>query len=162
MSCIPKNSSKRPFMLLEVMVAFTLVLLCVVPLLRTHLMMFHEERRLVKEMEAQQLAGVIFSEVIPLLYENQIPWEVIEGSGDLLSYVDESPLNTVIVQAKKLGYIPQVSFDSVLSKPKGSEEGCFIKTMVVTLTNEKAKPKRRQVLHKRDIVIERKVLEVTP
>lgn len=154
MSCTPKNLSKRPFTLLEVMVAFTLVLLCVVPLLRTHLMMFHEERRLVRELAAEQLAGVIFSEVLPLLYENKIPWE----ENQVLSYIEPSILEPLEAHAKKLGYHPAVSVETVKSKPKDSEEGCFIKTVEVEL-----KPaSKRVVRYRRNVVIERKVMEVAP
>lgn len=68
---------KRSFLLLEVLIAFLLVTLCLVPLVKQPLKLYKEEMAYLEQMEKERLADWTFTEVKELLLKNEIPWEKI-------------------------------------------------------------------------------------
>lgn len=66
---------KRPFILLEVLVALTLVALCAIPLIIKPIRIYRSEMRLLEEGEGERLADWTFSEIKEQLLQNTIPWE---------------------------------------------------------------------------------------
>ena len=54
---------KRPFILLEVLVALTLVALCAIALISTPIRIYRSEMRLLEEGEGELLADWTFSEI---------------------------------------------------------------------------------------------------
>lgn len=65
---------KQTFLLLEVLIALSLVLLCIVPLILKPLDLFRSENNLLWEMEKERLADWTFSEIKEKLLKNEIPW----------------------------------------------------------------------------------------
>ncbi len=66
---------KRPFVLLEVMIALTLVALCAIPLILKPIRVYRSEMQLLEEGEGERLADWTFSEIEEQLLNNSIPWE---------------------------------------------------------------------------------------
>lgn len=82
-----KRWRKRPFLLLELLLALTLVALLFFPLIRPHL---HIQKEAKKELRFQQLtkeADLYFMNFKEQLYENILPW-------DQLYKGEETQLNT--------------------------------------------------------------------
>ena len=78
---------KRPFLLAEVLVAFLVATLCVVPLVRKPLLMYRDAIEQMEEMEKERLADWTFSEVKEILLKNEVPWSQIpRKSGKSLEY----------------------------------------------------------------------------
>ena|SRR5579872_3138184 len=65
---------KKPFLLLEILIAISLILLCIVPLVVKPLQFFQAEKNLLWEMEGERLADWTFSEIKEQLLKNEIPW----------------------------------------------------------------------------------------
>ncbi len=68
---------KKTFLLVEVLTAFLLVALCIVPLVRKPLAMFKTELEKLEALELERYADWAFSEVKEKLLKNEIPWEKI-------------------------------------------------------------------------------------
>lgn len=68
---------KRPFLLLEILIALSLVIICILPLVRQPLKLYKEEMQSLEKMELERLAEWTFTEVKELLLKNDIPWEAI-------------------------------------------------------------------------------------
>ncbi len=68
---------KRTFVLLEVLIAFSLVSLCIVPLMSHPLKLLRAERRKLILMEKERLADWTFIEMKERFLKNEIPWERI-------------------------------------------------------------------------------------
>lgn len=66
---------KRPFVLLEVIIALTLVALCAIPLILKPIRVYRSEMRSLEEGEGERLADWTFSEIKERLLKNEIPWE---------------------------------------------------------------------------------------
>jgi hypothetical protein len=72
---------KRPFLLLEILIAFFLVAICAVPLVRQPLKLYRSEMSQLERMEKERLADWTFIEIKEKLLKNEIPWEKIPGKG---------------------------------------------------------------------------------
>jgi hypothetical protein len=66
---------KRPFLLLEILIALMLVILCAIPLAIEPLRLYRSEMKLLAEIEGERLADWTFSEIKEKLLRNDIPWE---------------------------------------------------------------------------------------
>lgn len=73
--------NKRPFTLLEVLIAFSLVVLCVIPLIYPHSYIYKETKHFVNEIYLDRYVGALNADILHHLYQQQIPWEEIERSG---------------------------------------------------------------------------------
>jgi hypothetical protein len=73
---------KKPFLLLEILIAFFLVSLCIVPLVRQPLSLYQSELKRLEEMEKERLADWSFTEVKERLLKNEIPWEKIPAKSE--------------------------------------------------------------------------------
>lgn len=72
---------KRNFLLFEILIAFLLVALCVVPLVSQPLKHYRSEIKSFELMERERLADWTFSEIKEMLLKNEIPWEKIPSKG---------------------------------------------------------------------------------
>lgn len=77
-----KNLKNRPFLLLEVLIALTLVALCLLPLVSPHIMIIKEERNFISVLEADRMANLIFANIVQEMYDHRIPWELLQSSTD--------------------------------------------------------------------------------
>lgn len=66
---------KRPFILLEILLALTLVLLCAIPLIIQPIRSYRYEMKALEEVEGERLADWTFSEIKELMLKNKIQWE---------------------------------------------------------------------------------------
>jgi hypothetical protein len=66
---------KRAFILLEVLIALTLVMLCAFPLIVKPLYNYRYEMQALEEMERERLADWTFSEIKEQMLKAAIPWE---------------------------------------------------------------------------------------
>ncbi len=65
---------RRSFILLEVMIAFAIVSLCAVPLMRQPILYYRAEIASLKQSELQRLADLAFAEVKESLFQQSVPW----------------------------------------------------------------------------------------
>lgn len=83
----PKRSiRKRPFLLFEILAAIALVALCLVPLLRPHILMRGAKLRAMEEVQLETIAQTAFCDFKEMLFENkEHTWEelVTQAEGDL-------------------------------------------------------------------------------
>ncbi len=66
---------KRPFVLLEVLIALLLVMVCIVPLLRAPILQYRTEIGLIERLEKERVADWTFTEIQEQLLKNEIAWK---------------------------------------------------------------------------------------
>lgn len=66
---------RRPFILLEILLALTLVSLCAVPLIVKPIVAYRFEMKALEEVEGERLADWTFSEIKEEMLKLKIPWE---------------------------------------------------------------------------------------
>lgn len=70
--------SRRPALLLEVLIGLALVGLCVIPLVRPHILAYQAQWQFVRELEREQFADQFFVQQWQDLFERKISWRSIE------------------------------------------------------------------------------------
>jgi len=86
---------KRPFLLLEILIAFFLISLCIVPLVKKPLALYRSELKQLEEIEKERLADWTFSEVKEILLKNEIPWAKIPNKDET---TDPFPLADGVIE----------------------------------------------------------------
>lgn len=66
---------RRPFLLLEVLIALAIVILCAYPLLSTHFFIYKTEKKFATTAEVHRLVNSVFGYIVEQLYANKIPWK---------------------------------------------------------------------------------------
>jgi hypothetical protein len=72
---------KRPFILLEVLIALLLVILCVAPLAKIPLTHYRSELKALEKLEKSRAADWAFTEVLEQILKNEIPWKDFPEKG---------------------------------------------------------------------------------
>jgi hypothetical protein len=65
---------KRNFLLLEILLAVTLLALCIVPLVRNPICFYKKEMETLIDLEKKRIENEALLEIRQLLFKNQIPW----------------------------------------------------------------------------------------
>lgn len=86
---------KRSFVLLEILIACTLLTLCIAPLMRKPVELYRTQMQALQAIEKQRLADLAYADVKVLLLNNQIRWEHLPTKSDVER---EYPLPPAIVQ----------------------------------------------------------------
>jgi len=73
---------KTPFLLLEVFIALSLVLLCAFPLIVQPIRAYRTEMKSLEEAEGERLADWTFSEIKEQLLKNKLPWEKLPAQNE--------------------------------------------------------------------------------
>ena len=72
---------KKPFLLLEVLIAFSLATLCLVPLVRHPIRMYKKEICNLELVEKERLANLVFCEIKEKLLKKEFSWDQIPEKG---------------------------------------------------------------------------------
>lgn len=107
------KKDKRYLSLLEVLIAFSLVVLCVLPLLYSHITIVKAEKKFTHELVLDHLVNLMYGDVTKLLYKNDIEWKDIEG-GTLFPIPD----SLLQFEDKPLPYKGFYRFTKNMQKPK--------------------------------------------
>jgi hypothetical protein len=107
--------SKRAVSLLEVIISFAIIALCILPLIYPHIFILKSERKFIAAVELDHLASRLYADRLQKLYQNDIPWQQIE-SGQAMP-IDASMLHDA-GYIETLPYTGTYRFVKVLQKPK--------------------------------------------
>jgi len=74
---IKKHPHKRPFLMLEVMIA--LIVFCAIPLISPHIMMVKAQKLSINEMNINHAVNLVYVNILEKMHKNEIPLNDIEG-----------------------------------------------------------------------------------
>lgn len=74
-----KKVTRRYSLLLEVLIAFTIVVLCILPLLYPHVSILRSQQDMVNTVELDHMVNLLYAKTLEKLYLNEIPWSTLEG-----------------------------------------------------------------------------------
>lgn len=94
---------KRTSLLLEILLALTLVVLFIAPLVKAPIEAYKQQMSALKEGEKQRLADLSFAEIKVQLLNHQIPWKQIPGKKDPPKIID---LPDAILQVPYCNNVP--------------------------------------------------------
>lgn len=91
----PLRSKRRPAILLEVLIAFTLIALCILPLIYPHVFILRSETKFGSTVQLDHYVNLLYADRLQKLYQNEIPWQDIENGNEI-------PIDSHLLEA--LGY----------------------------------------------------------
>ena len=77
-----REVKKRYVSLLEVLIAFALIVLCVLPLIYPHVAMFKSQKAFIRKVELDHVVNLLYAKILEKLYMNSIPWQEL-GDGKI-------------------------------------------------------------------------------
>lgn len=71
-------TARRPFLLLEVLIAFVFVVAAFFPLIYPHFYIFQQQHKFIEKIEIDNAVNEFYALIIEQLQQNQISWQAIE------------------------------------------------------------------------------------
>lgn len=137
-----KNFSKRPLILLEVMIAFALVVLCVLPLIYPQVFILKSERQFLDTIDLDHTVNLLYGNRLQKLYLNEIPWEEIE-SEKRISISKEMMQESGITS--ELPFKGEYQFFIIKRKPPKPEDHLYLARLIFSFTSTKNITKKVQI-----------------
>lgn len=110
-----RSCKKRPILLLEVLIAFAIIVLCIFPLIYPHAAMARAQREFIKKIELDHAVTLLFAQIYQDLLTNKIQWEDIEGKRKFeVTPLELQKLN----KGSQLPFAGYYRFEPVIHKPK--------------------------------------------
>lgn len=139
--------SKRPVLLLEVMIAISLIVMAAIPLIYPHIYLLKAQRHFMNKVELDHVVNLLYVDAVERMYKNEITWTSILNT--LEFEVDAEDL-------RRIGYTKPVSFKGVyrlkdeIHKPK-DEEDTPLRLYLISLDYQfypkKEKPTEENILN---------------
>lgn len=109
------RTQRRHILLLEVLIAFAIIVLCIFPLIYPHVAMAKSQREFIKKIELDHVVTLLFSQIYQDLQSNKISWQEIESKKRFeLSPLDLRKQN----RNKSLPFKGYYFFEEEIHKPK--------------------------------------------
>lgn len=106
----------RPFLLLEVIIAFTLVIMCIIPLIAPHVFIAGQQRKFIRQIELDHFINLFYAEMLEKLYRGQVDWNTITGGAK--NPIEDPRLDAIFDQAGGK-YKGSYWFENPYRKPPG-------------------------------------------
>lgn len=109
---------KRHYLLLEVLIAFFIVAMCVLPLIYPHTYILISQRKFISKVELDHLVNLLYGDILERMYKNEIRWQ------DIINKVEFEVDNTLLERVKftkKLPYKGTFVFNEEKHKPDEGE-----------------------------------------
>lgn len=79
----PMRIRKRPFLLLEVLISFVIVVACILPMIYPHVMMYKSKKQFVDSIHNDHIVNLLYVDILEKLQRNEIAWQDIENGKQL-------------------------------------------------------------------------------
>lgn len=148
----------RPVALLEVLISFALIVLCVLPLISPHLYILKSERQFIHLVELDHSVNLLFANRLERLYQNKIPWEDIKSGREIP--IDDFLFEEAGVKGK-LPFKGSYRFIEEKHKqsPEGTEKAVYLFKLIFSFvkpTKEKDPEKEKRLEYTYLLAIERR------
>lgn len=154
---IPHRLYKRTFLLLEVLIAFLLVVLCAIPLIAPHVTIFRDQNAFLDRIELDYAINEEYAKIIEQLYRQNIPWENIATSAKV-------KIEKYTLKASDGHPLPfEGHYTLSVPKKKPSEDKPF--TVNLLKLSYKIKPQKsdgKEISYEYDIFLPRQLSGETP
>lgn len=74
-----RGRRRHHFTLLEVMIAMSLIVVCMIPLIYPHVVLYQEQSTFINEMKVDRVVQRLYAEMLIKLYRSEVAWSDIES-----------------------------------------------------------------------------------
>lgn len=108
------RKTQRHFLLMEVVIAFTLVILCIIPLIAPHTFILKEQRKFIYQIDLDHFVNIFYAEFVEKMYRGQVDWNtLVSGAKNQI----EHPLLEKIPNPEGGKYAASYWFEEIRKKP---------------------------------------------
>lgn len=149
-----RKVNKRHVLLLEVLIAFALIVMCIIPLLYPHTFILKEQKQFIHRIELDHVVNLLLADITERLYLNEIPWNDIANK--TVFQIEETELRR-INYSRSLPFKGSYQFGETIHKPKGEAAySLYLLTLDITFTPEPpSKHKKEEYVYHYDIFLVR-------
>lgn len=146
-----KAVNRRHALLLEVLIAFVLVVMCVLPMIYPQVYILRSEKRFIDAVELDHTVNLVYANRLQKMYLNEIGWSDIEGE-------KSAPVSEEIL--REAGFTGEFPYDGeykfliVKRKPPSPEDRLYLINLIFTFT-----PKNISISQSKDIQTKPEQLE---
>lgn len=135
-----RKKQKRPMLLLEILIALTLVALCAIPLISTHTGILKEQKAFTSKMELDHASHLLYVYFLEQLHTNKIAWSQIQNKTP--QPIPEEYFKNA-GQQKKLPYLGTYRFEEIKCKhdPRKEWNVCLINLIFTFIPEQGEKSK---------------------
>ncbi len=134
---------KRYFLLLEVLIAFTLVVMAFLPMLYPHYYLLRAQREFIHKVDLDHLVNLAYADVTERLYRNEIPFFDLLGGRQF--FIDDALLKRVGMD-NQLPYKGTYKFSEKIHKPRKDEPVAYSLYLInLDFKFEKEKPAKEVI-----------------
>lgn len=147
-------TKKRHVALLEVLIAFALIVLCLLPIIYPQVAVVRAESKFIDTVELDHCVHLLFAQTLEKLYLNEIDWAEIENGKEIP--IDHHQLEQVGCN-HDLQYSGNVKFQLNKKKPPGeAEKSVYLYTLIFTF-NDQGKGSSKPLIYEYHLTIERRI-----
>lgn len=153
------RSECRHIMLLEVLIAFVLIVFCALPLIYPHVFILKSEKEFVSTVELDHVVNLLYVEILQKMYQNEVPWSSIEGRKAMS--IDVGLLKTIGYE-NKFPFVGTYRFKEIKHKTSTDKDhAVYLLKLIFTFTpkkgdNANATDNSTNYQYEYEVVIERK------
>lgn len=113
-----KRNKRRCFLLLEVVIAFALVVLCALPLVYPHVFISQAQKQFISKLDLDHAVNLLYADVLLRIYTDEILWnQMLSEDNQIPLYpIDETMLRRAGIE-KPLPFKGSYFFREVKHKP---------------------------------------------
>jgi hypothetical protein len=141
MNSKPIIHTRRYIALLEVLIAFAITALCILPLVYSQIIVVKSERKFLDIVELDHAANQIYAEILQKLYEKKIPLSEIENGKE--TEIDQALLEASGV-AGHFPFIGSYRFVLILQKPPEPQDKILSLYSLIFTFTEKSQTKKNE------------------
>lgn len=148
---------RRPIVLLEVLIAFALIALCILPLIYPHVFILRSERKFISTVELDHVVNLLYADRLQKLYQNEISWQEIENG-------NPTPITPSMIESAgysgDLPFIGTYQFVKIRQKPKEPKDrAAYLFSLEFTFTAKTGefleKGEDSKIVYKYQVPVER-------
>lgn len=131
------SANRRPIALLEVLIAFALIALCILPLIYPHVFILRSEKKFISTVELDHVVNLLYADRLQKLYQNEISWQEIESGNPV-------PITPAMIEAAgysgDLPFTGTYQFVKIRQKPKDpKDKSAYLFSLEFTFTEKQGK-----------------------
>lgn len=115
-----KKCTRRYSLILEVLIAFAIIVLCILPLLYPHVGVLRAQQEMMTTVQLDHLVNLLYGKTVEKMYLNEIPWSTFHSDKPIP--IDAEMIKAVGIK-EEIPYKGSYRFVEVKHKPKKLEPG---------------------------------------
>lgn len=142
--------------LLEVLIALTLIAMCALPLIYPHIFLLQAQRKFVKTIELDHYVNLMYGDVFQRMHTGDISWNQIQSKEEIS--IDDAMLMRIQAHnLPKIGFKGSYHFGPPLRKKAGPVWGAYVIPVIFKINPEATKTPSKLLSYEASVYVLRQL-----